>query len=299
MQIYKGNSYSITMRVAIIGPVCMDENIAGKTRHRGIGGVAYYAGNTLVSLGAETTVFGTFGEPGDWLDGLKADLVHIRSAGTIRFINEYKEGMDERVQRAEMHRNTISPEDLKGHDMNGFDFILLGALFHDNITEELVESLSRTGARLILSMQGMIRHLEGDRIVWKMHDSLMRILPLVDFISLDFEELAFISGREDPVEGLILLRENGLRNAIVTRNRKGSWLFIEGRIHKIRAFEPRNLADPTGAGDTYTAGFIASTGMFTEPEKQGEFAAMVATMSMESEGAFTKNRENVIERLGW
>jgi sugar/nucleoside kinase (ribokinase family) len=57
--------------------------------------------------------------------------------------------------------------------------------------------------------------------------------------------------------------------------------------------------DPTGAGDSYLAGFIKALSLFDDPKKQGDFAAMTATISLETHGHLKGSTEEVLTRLGW
>ena len=50
------------MRVAVLGPLCKDENIVRGQSRFGIGGVTHYAGQALQSLGADVELFATFGD---------------------------------------------------------------------------------------------------------------------------------------------------------------------------------------------------------------------------------------------
>ena len=103
------------MKIAILGPVCKDQNIVKGRPCSQPGGVTYYAGQALACLGVDTVVFGTFGdEPAGWLEGFKADLVYIPAEGTIRFVNEYPENnLDARIQRAEIYDNEIRTGDIQ------------------------------------------------------------------------------------------------------------------------------------------------------------------------------------------
>ncbi|HUU29901.1 MAG TPA: PfkB family carbohydrate kinase [archaeon] len=284
----------------MIGPLCKDRNIIGGRSRSQPGGVTWYAGQALACLEVDTVVFGSFGQerPG-WLRGFKAELVHLAAEKTIEFVNEYPENNPSaRIQRAGIYSNKIRIENLEYCRLAGLDYIVLGPLYNDNISVELVEKLSKC-ARLVLSAQGAIRYLDGDRIVWKNPDNVLRVLPYVDYIFLDDKELRFISQREDLQEAARFLQENGAGNVMVTQGEQGSWIFLEDKEYKIRAFPPLELVDPTGAGDSYLAGFIKALELFDEPLQQGEFAAMTATLSIEHRGPFNKTTDEVCQRLGW
>ena len=61
------------MKVAVIGPICKDEVVIKGKTYSQLGGVTYYTGHALASLGVDTTIIGSFGhEKQDWLKNLNA-----------------------------------------------------------------------------------------------------------------------------------------------------------------------------------------------------------------------------------
>ncbi len=289
------------MRVAVIGPICKDRNIIGKDIFEQIGGVSYYAGNALSFLGASVSIYG--------LSTLKRselekhlfcdELIQIYSKNTISFINKYMgQDLDVRIQRVDdFENNTISFDDLE--NIGKFDYVILGPLFHDNISREIIEQLSRVGPKIVLAAQGMIRYVKNNQIVWKNPENVLNILPYIDFLFLDENELRFTSNIEDISGGILFLVEKGVRNIIVTQGKKGSIVYMKNKEYKIKSFSLKRLVDATGAGDSYMAGFIRALELFDDPQKQGEFAAMTATISIEEKGHFHHTVKDVYKRLGW
>ncbi|MBN1845756.1 MAG: hypothetical protein JW810_08745 [Sedimentisphaerales bacterium] len=286
------------MKVAIFGPICRDLNIVAGRRHSRPGGVTYYAGQAMANLGVDTLVFGTYGpEPDDWLAGFKPRLIHLSAAGTIQFTNEYPDQHSgARVQKARIVPNAIRPEDLFEQELRGLDYIVLGPLLHDNLGEPLVRHLSAY-APLVLAAQGTIRYLDGDAIVWRHPQSAWGLLPYMEYVFLDDLELAFLSQQEDIQAGARRLQELGARNVMVTQADRGSRLFVADAEYPIRYFVPQPLADPTGAGDTYLAGYLRAIELTDDPAERGEFAAMTATLAIERHGPFEADTRTVSERL--
>jgi sugar/nucleoside kinase (ribokinase family) len=301
------------MKVAIIGPICRDiVRIAGK-EYEQPGGLTYYTGQALANLGIETVIFGTFGDDAKNLVEMfnNTEIVPIKAKGTIKFVNEYPDehDYDNRIQHAEIHDNTVTPEHIKDLDLSGFDYIIFGPLLHGDTTLELIKELSRTTkAKLILSAQGMIRHLEDGKVIWKNPENALNAMKYTDYVFMDEEELKFIAQRNNIEEAANILRERGANHIVVTQGMHGSWIFpgeYRHIMHKIRPYEPKPLADPTGAGDSYLAGFIVAQDLpeipdlAGSPARQGLFAAMTATMSIETKGPFNGTKNEVLDRLGW
>jgi len=289
------------MRVAVIGPICKDKNIIGKDIFEQIGGVTYYTGNALSFLGASVSIYGSSDLKRDELEKyfICDERIQICSKNTIKFINKYmKQDSDIRIQRVnDFENNTIFFKDLK--NISKFDYIILGPLIHDNIPRETIEQLSRIGPKIVLATQGMIRYVKNNKIVWKHPENVLDILPYIAFLFLDENELRFITGIEDLSGAINFLVKKGTKNIIVTQGKKGSIVYIKNKEYKINSFPPNRVVDVTGAGDSYMAGFIRALELFGDPQKQGEFAAMTATISIEEKGPFHYTVKDVYKRLGW
>jgi sugar/nucleoside kinase (ribokinase family) len=228
------------MKIAVVGPVCKDQNIVRGKVFPGTGGMTYYTGNALAALGANVTVYGYFGRKDlEIFNSFNCRLVHIPSEGTINFINEYHDGSDSRTQRARIFNNQVLPEHIDQH-LSDSDLIILGPLFGNNITLELFEQISSIG-KVTLSMQGIIRHQEGDKIILKRPETLERILPYVDYLIMDEDELKIVTQKNDIPFGIKYLKENGARNIFITQASRGSVISVEGKEYKIPAFPPNEL----------------------------------------------------------
>jgi sugar/nucleoside kinase (ribokinase family) len=288
------------LKVAVTGPLCKDRNVISGKDYTRAGGVTYYSGITLGRLGVETVVLGSCGPDFDlWPRNCPTSLVRLDAEGTIQFTNEYHSpDCNERTQRATGPDNSLTVESVDSVWPEGVELTILGPLLHDNIPLELVRHLAgRT--ELALAAQGVFRYLENNRIVWRCPEAVLALLPFCRYLALDERELMFISGRRVLAEGAAFLLDNGATNLLVTRGSRGSLLFIDGGEFTIPAFPPQSLIDPTGAGDSFLAGYVKALELFDDPGRRGRFAAMTATISLEKSGAFGATADEVLRRLGW
>ena len=293
------------MKVGIVGPLCKDINIIGEEQTEQTGGVTYYTGQAIVSLGVETVVFGSFNlEDPPYAGEFDFDLVPIEARGTIVFKNTYPDphNSDKRIQEANTPNNRITLDNIPLGRLSGLDYLVFGPLYNDNISASTIQAFSRqvgnSGTRQVLAPQGLIRYLKGEKIVWRNPENVRDSLPYVDYVLFDDRELEFVSGRDKIIDGVHCLQgEYGAKNVIVTQGRQGSRLFLRDKTYRIRAFPPRELVDTTGAGDSYMAGFLKAQELFEGPPEQGEFAAMTATMAIERRGPFNGTVKEVLKRL--
>ena len=293
------------MKVAIVGPICKDINTIGEERIEQVGGVTYYTGQALSSLGIETTVFGSFNsQDPPSKKGFRFNLVPIEAQGTMVFrnISPDPHNLDERIQKAETPNNRITVNDIPHNGLSGLSYLVFGPKFNDNISTSIIEEFSRkvedNGTKLVLAPQGLIRYLDIDKIVLRHPKNVRNALPHVNYVFFDDKELEFVSGRDKIVDGVNFLQsEYGAKNVIVTQGSHGSQLFLRDETYKIVSFTPRKLVDTTGAGDSYMAGFLKAQELFDNPTEQGKFAAMTATMAIERKGSFNGTLEEVMKRL--
>ncbi len=287
------------MHIAVIGPVVKDEVIIDDKVHSQPGGIPFYIGNTLKALGVKVTVVVSCAKEDEkWAKSSFPDMevVHVPADGTLKFICKYaSRNPDMRDHTSTFVTNSINPEHVE-NKLETADYIIFGPLFHGNTTKELFEHLSHK--TLFLGNFGMFTYSEGQKMVKKHPEKLIEVLEHLDYLFLDEEEIKFVSGKNSVQDAVKSLQKH-IKNIVVTKGSNGSTIFIEEQEFNIPAFPPKQLTDPTGSGDCYMAGFIRATELFDEPLKWGEFAAMVATISIEKKGPFSASLEDVYNRLGW
>lgn len=281
------------MRVAVVGPLCRDIEILHGMATEKPGGVTYFTGTALLSLGVESTVYGSMGF--DFVPALPFLMQMIRREKTVTFTNTCpEENPDIRIQQAVVTSQHIGMQDVLGIEKH--DYVILGPLFHGDIDDELITRLPKK-TKVALAAQGLIRYLDGKGIVWKEPANVTSLLPYIDYLFLDGRELAFITGDDDVDRAGRALLAYGPREVCVTLGSEGSILFSGTGNHRIRAFPVRGTAYPTGAGDSYLAGYVKALEMFDNPCERGEFAAMTATMAIETGGPFRGTVDDVFRRL--
>jgi len=288
------------MKIAVLGPIAKDYIEVDDQSIVQIGGIPYYVAVALQFLEVnQITPYITYGpQDADWAKqnffGLNIKFLPAEKTleGHIKYSTT---NPDVREHVIKSYNNTIqaTPELLA--ELEDYDYIIFGPLFHDNIPFELFEKLQHKN--LILGNFGLFTYEENGKFVRKNPQNLIKVLPFLKYLFLDKSEAEYASGQEGVEKSARYLQNQGLANMIITEGSQGSHLFIGDNYYKIPAFPPQNLADTTGAGDTYLAAFIRSLELFTDPQKQGRFAALVATASLENKGAFRGNLKDILKRL--
>ncbi|MFA6194339.1 MAG: PfkB family carbohydrate kinase [Patescibacteria group bacterium] len=288
------------MKVAVLGPIAKDRVKVDDNLSIQIGGIPYYVALALKALNVEKVVpyISCGQEDNEWVQnnfsGLKVRC--LPAERTLESNLEYSSfNPDVRKHEIRCYDNTIKPTGELLRELEGYDYIILGPLFHDNIPFELFNKLKHKN--LVLGNFGMFTYGENGKFVRKNPENLIKVLPFLKYLFLDRNEAEFVSGKNTIKEAARFFQNHSLLNLIITEGSKGSHLFLGKDFYDILAFKPNIITDPTGAGDTYLAAFIRALELYKNPEERGRFAAMVATMSLEEKGAFGKTSEDVQARL--
>ncbi|MEF3273598.1 MAG: ribokinase [Chloroflexus sp.] len=137
--------------------------------------------------------------------------------------------------------------------------IIVGPILQETPLELLQAIRDRTDAPLFLDPQGLLRRFGPDgRIEHFLPEAFAAIAPLCQVIKANEVETKVITGidpRHDPALAARRLRETGCTIAIVTIAEAGSHIDDGEQSIAIPAYAT-DARDPTGAGDTYMAGFL-------------------------------------------
>ncbi len=288
------------MRVALVGPIVKDKITVDLVTTAKIGGIPYYEAIALKNLGADVTVYGSYGAKDDaWVRNNfgQIEVVHIPAEKTIEFERFYSSANPDVcvsvVARYVRNRIDASAEVIR--QLNSFDYVMFGPLFHDNISPFLFAAIHK--AKTVLGNFGMFAYVQGESLIWKNPENLIHVAPHLSYLFLDDREITFAAQKKSVDEAVRFMQTKTDAVIVVTLGSKGARVFAGAEKYEIPAFPPARIGDPTGTGDTYAAAFIRAVNVYASPVAQGTFAAMVATMKIEERGAFTGNLKEVLARL--
>ncbi len=283
--------------VCVVGHVTKDVVVreGQSTRHQP-GGVAYYAAVAYRSLGLTTAVVTRLAETdkSSLLEDLRAvgaaTICHSGST-TTTFRNVYSaDSLDTRDQVVPSIAAPFQPSDLA--DMRA-ELLHLGPLTTRDMDAVFLKTAYERADKVALDVQGLIRTVEGERVVLEDWDEKASGLAHVYYLKVDEHEANVLTGEHDPERAARRLADLGPREVIVTLGSRGSLLLVDGDTHTIPAFSPRRLADATGCGDTYFAGYLSERMKSKGAERAGRFAAALATVKLEQYGPFRGSVEDV------
>ena len=284
--------------ICVVGHITKDVIRIGETEVTMPGGTAYYTALALKSLGMNVAVITKLNEAdGYLLSHLKgADIVVFQrpSLATTTFLNVYGADSDHREQWVVDVASPFILDDLVDVDAKMFH---IGPLTKADIPREVIEALAKR-SKVSLDVQGFVRelqdaHAEGRRVKLTDWDGKEDVLPLIDILKTNEEEAEILDPASDQVEIARKLSGYGPKEVIISGGSKPSLVYVQDRSHWVPALPPNDLIDPTGAGDTYMAGYLFSRSRGAEPEEAARFAAVTASIKLEYHGPFRGSAEAV------
>ncbi len=290
----------MTIDVCVIGHVTQDQIIIdGYAPRSQPGGTVHYSGMVLRALGFETAIL-TKLHPAD-REALLSELIEagvevhvLPSKTTTRFVNVYPDpDADTRSQRVLAVASPFEPQELNVDAC----VYLFGPLMKEEISVECVKRLSGKGAKIGLDIQGLLRELDGDRVILRPHDQLLDFLAHVDALKASEEEALFVTGEKAAEAAARVLAAAGPREVAVTSGSEGSLIFADGHIYRIPAYPPDKMVDTTGCGDTYFAAYLARRLRGDDVERAGHVAAAVASAKISVRGPYRGGKTGLLATL--
>lgn len=281
--------------VCVIGHVTRDIIRTGRAVMEAPGGTAYYTSMALRGLGLTVAVITRVSEKDqDYLLGeLKESGITVfyrKSKETTVFENIYQEdNLNYRVQKVRAVASPFSSADLEDVDASIFHF---GPLSDRDIAPALLRYVHNKGALVSLDVQGFLRRIEHGEVIEKDWEEKREGLSCVDILKADEREARLLSGEDNIEDAVSGLSKFGPKEVIITLGSSGSLISAGGRLYRIQAFTPERIADPTGCGDTYMAGYLFQRLQGRSPEEAGGFAARVATLKLAIQGPFRGRLNN-------
>ncbi len=243
----------------------------------------------LTRLGHATTLVGRIGP--DYFQRYQADLQHYGIA-TVTQLCEQTGGFgliyDDYGNRTLDVLGVAAPiEELPAECANAAA-IIIGPILQETSFELIEQVRAASTAPLFLDPQGLLRRIGSNRRIEHFYPpELAQIAPLFHVIKANELETEIITGvnpRADGAEAARRLKALGCKIAIVTLAEAGS-LIDDGQQFLVVPAFPTDARDPTGAGDTYMAGFIDA--YLREPEDlyyAGCYGAATASIWIEHTG---------------
>ncbi len=244
------------MSLLIVGTVAFDEveTPIGKTG-KILGGAGTYIGIAASHLTKQISIVSVVGGdfPREYLDIFRQKNIDItglkivEAGKTFFWAGKYHLDMNTRdTLTTDLNVLADFDPEVPGHARNS-NYVMLG-----NLTPHIQK-------RVILQMQTRPKLIVMDTMNFWMNtawDDLLQVLKMVDVLTINDEEARQLSGEHSLMKAAKKILTMGPKYLIVKKGEHGAMLFYENQVFFAPAMPLENVADPTGAGDTFAGGFI-------------------------------------------
>ena len=284
-------------KICCIGHITLDKIITPKSEVEMPGGTSFYFAHGIHNLNPDanfqlvTAVAQSEMKSVDDIRALGVDVVVLPTRHTVFFENKYGENQNNRTQRVLAKADPFTAQSLQGIEA---DIYHLGSLLADDFSLDVFEMLSAKGT-LSVDAQGYLREVRGEKVYpidWKNKRDYLRY---VDILKVNEYEIESLTGHTDVKAAALTLAEWGVKEVVVTLGSYGSLILADGKFYEIPAYEPHDIVDATGCGDTYSAGYLWCRSQGKGYDESGRFAAAMCTLKLEHTGPFDRTIEDVLE----
>lgn len=266
----------------------------GAARRVQPGGAAYYAAAALARLGLPVRLVTKLAARDrfllDKLEPLGIAVTLRPSAETTAIEIDYSDDPDRPAHEAVAVAGAFDPSDLRGIAARA---VVMDPLVAFDGFPALMRAAARAAPVTALDLQGWVNKFFLPGVSEAARKESLAGLAHVRILKAGVREAARVTGKSDVAAAAAALAALGPREVIVSRGGAGSYLLADGEGHDIPAFAPEKLVDPTGAGDSYLAAYVAARLEGREPREAARFAAALAALKVAGAGPFAGTREDV------
>ena len=223
--------------------------------------------------------------------GIQVDVIPSRH--TVYFENIYEADQNVRHQRVRAKADPFTIESVKDVKAR---YIVLGSLLADDFPLEVIQYLSTRGT-LVVDAQGYLREVRGEKVYaidWK---EKREALKYIDILKVNEYEAEVLTSTAHLHKAAETLASWGVKEVLLTQGSFGSTLLADGQFYDIPAYEPLNVVDATGCGDTFVMGYVYKRAQGASVDEAGHFAAAVSTLKLEASGPFCGTEQQAIDRI--
>lgn len=280
--------------ICCVGHITSDKIVNTHTERYMPGGTAWYFSVALSRLPVNYLLATAIADAElNYVELLRQKGIAVmvqRSAQTVFFENIYEADQDHRTQNVLAKADPFLVAPFQTVDAKYFH---LGPLLADDISTELIKTLAAKG-RVSLDVQGYLRRVENKKVHATGWPDKQEALQYVTIVKADEAELQTLSGCDDVHEGAKTLAAWGVKEVVITNGSHGSQIYYQGKFYTIPAYEPALVADATGCGDTYMAGYLYQRSKGAGIQQSGEFAAAMAGLKTANAGPFSGAEADVL-----
>ncbi|PKO04268.1 MAG: hypothetical protein CVU41_17725 [Chloroflexi bacterium HGW-Chloroflexi-3] len=154
----------------------------------------------------------------------------------------------------------------------------------------------RTDALLAVDVQGFVRVLRDETLVYEPWSEMPEVLKNLDILKSDAVEAEYLTGTKDIEKAAAIFAGMGVKEIVLTHS-DGVLIYAEGQCHHFQ-FHATSMAGRSGRGDTCLGSYVAKR-INLPPCEARKWAAAATSLKVERVGVFNRpigEVETFIER---
>jgi len=168
---------------------------------------------------------------------------------------------------------------------------IIGSSLRGEVGLDVIRTLKEKRILLGADMQGFVRVLRGQNLVYKSWEEMQETLPYLDVLKSDSVEAEYLTGEADIYKAAKIYSQMGPKEIVLT-HKDGLLVFADGQYYQF-GFYPQKLNGRSGRGDTCIGTYMAMRTSHN-PYEAGIWAAAVTSLKMEKLGPFDRSLEDVL-----
>ena len=163
---------------------------------------------------------------------------------------------------------------------------VIGTSLRGEVGLDVIQALNKKGLVLSADMQGFVRVLRDQKLVYEPWEEMQTTLAYLDILKSDAVEAEFLTGERDIHKAAQIYAQMGPKEIVLT-HKDGLLVLAEGQFHEVEFF-PQRMNGRSGRGDT-CLGTYAAIRLVKPPAEACVWAAAVTSLKMENLGPFNRS----------
>jgi sugar/nucleoside kinase (ribokinase family) len=204
---------------------------------------------------------------------------------------EYKtRDVDKRNLYVKGIAGTITPAQLEGLEAS---IIVTNSSLRGEVELAFFQQMrKRPGILLSADVQGFIRVLRGESLVFEPWEEMSAVLSHLDILKSDAVEAEYLTGERDIEKAARIYASMGPKEILLTHS-SGVLVHVDGKSHHYD-FHSASQAGRSGRGDTCVGTYVTKR-LKLPPYEAGKWAAAATSMKVERPGPFNRSIAEVEE----
>ena len=171
---------------------------------------------------------------------------------------------------------------------------VIGSSLRGEVGLDVIQTLREKNVLLAADMQGFIRVLRGQTLVYETWEEMKETLVYLDVLKSDAVEAEALTGETDIYKAAKIFSQMGPKEVVLTH--KDGVLLLSGEEYYEASFYSQVLDGRSGRGDTCIGAYMAMR-VSKDPYEALIWAAAVTSLKMEKLGPFDRSISEVEELI--